>query len=120
MDSTFPSSTSIVMPDLVAVGREGTLPPWVAVHDLQQSLPVEPAVFFLRNKGPEVRDWNWPASAAANESRFYRMVSSQGLIRVVDGRAVPPVAAESSFLLQKDGVPIDIVLERVCAVVDAP
>lgn len=67
------------------------------------------AVFFLRNKGSEARALGWSERLAAVEDPFFRLVSSQGPIRLIDGVAYPPVDAEDSFLLQIEGKSIEAV-----------
>jgi hypothetical protein len=59
----------------------------VGVIDLKETMPAEEAIFFLRNKGSEVARWGWAEDAVAVEAGFYRLVSTQGVVRNVDGRA---------------------------------
>lgn len=54
-------------------------------------------MYFLRNKGTEVADWGWPPDRVAVEGRFYRLVSSQGVLRDVGGEVRPPVGVDDQF-----------------------
>ena len=43
------------------------------------------------------------------EDRYFRLVSSQGLIRLIDGVAYPPIDAEDAFLIAVTGRSLEFV-----------
>lgn len=53
--------------------------------------------------GPEVATWGWSKEQVTAETGYYRLVSSQGTIRNINGRAVAPVASEDEFPAELDG-----------------
>jgi hypothetical protein len=73
-------------------------------------LPAETAIFFLRNQFAEI-DTN-KGSHRPNDRLYYRVVSDQGLIRDVDGKAIPAVA-DGEFLTALSGKSFDALVEGV-------
>ncbi len=51
-------------------------------------LPAERVLVFLRNKAVEARQNGWPVEGPDTGHLYYRVVSDQGVIRAVDGKAV--------------------------------
>lgn len=52
-------------------------------------LPSEQVIAFLRNKAVEAKENGWPLEGPDAGHLYYRVVSDQGVIRNVDGKAVP-------------------------------
>ena len=51
-------------------------------------LPAEQVMVFLRNKAVEARQNGWPPEGPDTGHLYYRVVSDQGVIRNVGGKAV--------------------------------
>lgn len=92
---------------------EVTLPGARSISELTSLMPRERAVFFLRNKGTEVSGWGWPPDRIEAERPFYRLASSQGLLREFDNVVRPPEGAEDDFLAALAGRPFGDVVQEV-------
>ncbi len=85
----------------------------VMVHDAKEarqinaSLPTEQGVYFLRNKATNYAGGAYEPEGKEvprDESRrYYRFVSSQGLVANVDGRADSPMHHGGGFPSEYDG-----------------
>lgn len=53
-------------------------------------LPTERVLLFLRNKAVEAKRNGWPEEGPDTGHLYYRVVSDQGIVRDVGGRAVAP------------------------------
>lgn len=92
---------------------EVTLPGGRSVDQLRGALPPEEAIYFLRSKGTEATSLGFTPDQIKAEAPYYRMVSSQGLIRDIAGVAVPPDDAEDAFLAGLRGASFESVEDQV-------
>ena len=92
-----------------SIQLEVTLPAGASASWLDSNIDTSPAIFFLRSKGTEARSLGWSEALAAVEDRYFRLVSSQGLIRLIDGVAYPPIDAEDAFLIAVTGRSLEFV-----------
>lgn len=95
------------------IAVEVTIPGGRNIEDLQAAIPTEEAMYFLRNKGTEASDLGFTPEEIEVEAPYYRLVSSQGQIRNLGGAALPPEAAEDSFLVDLRGTPFSEVTSQV-------
>lgn len=96
---------------------EVTVPGGRNIEDLQATIPTEEAIYFLRNKGTEASDLGFSPEEIEAEAPYYRLVSSQGLIRNLEGAALPPEAAEDPFLVDIRGARFSEVTSKVLGAV---
>lgn len=74
------------------------------IPDLQRSLPVERAVYFVYSKGLAAEERGLPRSSQVESSQYFGFTSSsQGLVREIDGRAHGPIGSDSPFLAAVEG-----------------
>lgn len=92
---------------------EVTLPGGRSVDQLRSALPPEEAIYFLRNKGTEATSLDFTPDQITAEAPYYRMVSSQGLIRNIAGVTVPPDDADDAFLTGMRGASFESIQDQV-------
>jgi hypothetical protein len=80
------------------------LPERDLINTLQERLSGERAIFFLRDKEREAIALGLPAELQRAERGFYRIVSTQGLLREQGGKVMPPVGTEDEFLIELEGM----------------
>lgn len=97
---------------------EVTLPGGRTVAQLKDAIPAEEALFFLRNKGTEAIALGMTVDQVKAEVPYYRLVSSQGLIRSIAGAAIPPDGPDDAFSADLRGTPFDSVQEQVAGIKD--
>jgi hypothetical protein len=79
------------------------------VADLIEQIPRQPAVYFLRNKGMDVRMFQPGATKAEieAESGFWRTVIDAGTVINRNGAAHAPSTYNAEFLVAAEGLPFD-------------
>ena len=77
-------------------------------------LPVEAVLVFLRNKAVEAQLNGWPLEGPDTGHLYYRIVSDQGVIRDVGGKAATP-DDDGGFLTAINGTSFDRVVAEVQA-----
>jgi hypothetical protein len=103
-------------PEKIAI--EMMLPTATTLGDLKGSIPEEETLFFLRSKGLDLERREKPDRVVSQEMPFYRLVSSQGLLRNIGGQTHPNVGAEDQFLLDLVHDQFDKTLDTVVAALD--
>jgi hypothetical protein len=88
----------------------------VANFDEAANVPTEDAIFFLRNKGNEVRALGFPPARVAEEAPYHRLVIASAVLRIFDSKVVPAVGTEEEFLLALDGVSVEHVRQQMASV----
>lgn len=81
------------------ISLEVMLPYEGAESVLEQRLPTERGLYFLRNKGLAVERQGYSAVVQRDNAPYWRLVSSQGLFETADGRITVPMvpAHEEGF-----------------------
>lgn len=100
-------------PTAELVKLEIILPSVDKLEELKSSQPEEESVFFLRDKGSEALRLGLSAEEVRVEQGSYRLVSSQGVLRNLNGQVGIPIASEDSFLLQLSGESFEHMEEKV-------
>lgn len=100
-------------PDSELVSLEVVLPSSDRLTALQASLPQEDAIFFLRDKAAEALRLGLPDAEIAAGKGYFRLVSSQGVLRNLNGRIGIPIASEDAFLLQLSGKAFAPIMDEV-------
>ena len=83
--------------------------------DVEQAIPSEPGVFFLRNKGTDTRMFRPDATQAeiAVESGFWRTVILAGTVINQNGTVEVPETLNAPFLAELRGLPFDAFVDEV-------
>jgi hypothetical protein len=76
------------------------IPPNTTVEQLRRSVPTEQSLFFLRSKGLDMVRRGKAKAVSSDEMPYVRLVSTQGLLRNLDGSVHPNPDAETEFLLK--------------------
>jgi hypothetical protein len=85
-----------------------------SVHERTRAY--DAALMFLRNKGLEAARLDAPADIVAREAGYYRLVTSDAILRVFDGQVQPVAWTDDQFLIETAGAPLD----RILSLVDPP
>lgn len=84
------------------------------IHTLEENLPGDTGVYFLRHKGAEAVALDHPAEVVSAEQPFYRLVSMQGLLRRTSGGTTATMPGQfESFLVEMNGTSFSHTLEDV-------
>ena len=81
-------------------------------HDAHRDGRVLPA-----NKGLSAAERGLPLESQSQGAPYFGFVSSQGLVRSLDGEVHPAVSAEDEFLAELDGRPFALFVEDLRMVV---
>ncbi len=86
--------------------------------ELGETIPRQPGVFFLRNKGVETRMFRPDATAAeiAIESAFWRTVILAGTVVNRNGAVDVPETMNAPFLAQLKGLPFDDFVREIATI----
>lgn len=85
------------------VRLEMMLGPGDSIETLRATLPTERAIFLLRNKGLDVASRDSPSEITEQETPYFRLVNSEGVLRELDGLAQPRPFAEKAYVLDVAG-----------------
>ena len=85
------------------------------LEGLRATHPGERSLFFLRDKYVEATFLELPPELRDAEAGYYRLVSTQGLLRDWDRVVEPPVGAEDQFLLDLAGSDFDTLVAELSA-----
>lgn len=91
---------------------EFILPDPTLAPALGQQLPTDRAIYFLRSKELEARSLGLPLEIQQRELLYYRLVTTEALIRDLNGSA-RLVRPETPFLVALDGTPFETVAARI-------
>ena len=100
-------------PDSELVRLEVVLPSSDKLEALQANLPQEDAICFLRDKAAEALRLGLPDAEIAAGKGYFRLVSSQGVLRNLNGKIGIPIASGDAFLLQLSGKPFAPIMDEV-------
>ena len=83
--------------------------------DVEQAIPSEPGVFFLRNKGVDTQMFrpDAPAAEIETESHFWRTVILAGTVINQNGTVEVPETLNAPFLADLRGLPFDAFVSEV-------
>lgn len=88
-----------------------------AIDRLSTLKPDESGLYFLRNKGSEVRSLGLPEDLAVRESEYYRLLFSEAVFRNFSGSVAVKPGAESG-LRRNEGVAFNDLLGTVETIVE--
>ncbi len=117
--------TRLVIPEVLAgdpvMSADGTMTVELfltnrrLLSELQESLPKNEALFFLRNKGAAAATLGRSLAEQLEHRPYYRLVSDQGALANIDGAVMPHPDGEALFLDALQGRQFDVVVEMVRA-----
>jgi len=80
---------------------------------LRTEMPTEETLFFLRNKGQEAQSLGFAKDAWEAESKYFRLVFSEGFFRNISGRVAARPGAETAMARGIDGTEFGTLLDDV-------
>jgi len=80
---------------------------------LRDEMPTEQALFFLRNRGQEVKALGFPKTAWEAESPYYRLIFSEAVFRDISGRVFARPGAETGMARDLPGTVFRALLDDV-------
>jgi hypothetical protein len=97
------------------VQLEIMIPPTTDFDALAATAPTEQTIFFLRSKGKDLGRRDKPAWAISEDMPYFRLVSTQGILRNLDGLTHPNPGSEEKFLTDLIHRPFDETMSTVVA-----